>query len=39
VWESKADANQYFAKFVAPNLPPGIHPKRSVEELHSLLTR
>jgi quinol monooxygenase YgiN len=39
VWNSKAEANQYFAKNVAPDLPPGIHPKRSVQELHSLLTR
>jgi hypothetical protein len=37
--ESVAQANQYFAKNVAPNLPPGIHPKRSVQELHNLLTR
>jgi hypothetical protein len=39
MWESKAEANQYFAKNVAPNLPPGIHPKRTVQELHSLLMR
>ena len=39
VWDSKAQANQYFAKNVAPNLQPGIHPKRSVQELHSLLAR
>jgi hypothetical protein len=38
VWASKADANQFFAKNVAPNLPPGIHPKRSVQELHSFVT-
>jgi hypothetical protein len=38
VWNSKAEANQFFAKNVAPNLPPGIHPKRSVQELQSLLT-
>ena len=37
VWNSKAEANEFFAKAVAPNLPPGIHPKRSVQELHSLL--
>ena len=37
VWESKADADQFFAKNVAPNLPPGIRPKRSVQELHSLV--
>ena len=29
---------QMFAKDVAPNLPPGVHPKRSVHELHDLLT-
>ena len=38
VWDSKAEANQFYAKNVAPNLPPGIHPKRSVQELHSFLT-
>jgi hypothetical protein len=38
VWASKAEANQFFAKNVAPNLPPGIHPKRSVQELHSFVT-
>ena len=37
VWESENDANQFFAKHVAPNLPPGIRPKRSVQELHSLV--
>jgi len=38
VWQSKDAANRFFAKDVAPNLPPGVHPKRSVHELHSLLT-
>ena len=38
VWESKEDANRFFAKHVAANLPPGIRPKRSVQELHSLVT-
>jgi hypothetical protein len=38
VWDSKAQANQFFAKNVVPNLPPGIHPKRTLHELHSLLT-
>lgn len=37
VWQSKDAANRFFAKNVAPNLPPGVHPKRSVQELHSLL--
>lgn len=38
VWQSKAEANQWFAQYVAPNLPPGIRPKRSFQELHLLLT-
>ena len=37
VWRSKAEANQFFAREVAPNLPPGVRPKRSVHEAHSLL--
>jgi hypothetical protein len=37
VWETKEAANQFFAKHVAPNLPPGIRPKRTVQELHSLV--
>lgn len=38
VWESKEDANRFFAQHIAPNLPPGIRPKRSVQELHSFVT-
>jgi hypothetical protein len=38
VWETKAQADKFFAWFVAPNLPPGVRPKRSVVELHSLVT-
>ncbi len=37
LWESKDAANQFFAKHIAPNLPPGIRPKRTVQELHSLV--
>ncbi len=37
VWESADDANQFFAKNVHPNLPPGIKPKRSLKELHNLI--
>jgi len=37
IWETPADANQFFAEFVAPNLPPGIRPKRTTQELHSLV--
>jgi quinol monooxygenase YgiN len=38
VWRSKAEANQFFARQVVPQLPPGVHPKRTVHELHSLVT-
>lgn len=38
VWRSKAEANQFFAKHVAPHLPPGVHPKRSMHEAYSLVT-
>jgi hypothetical protein len=38
VWQSKAEATQWFAKNVAPNLPPNVRPKRTFYELHSLLT-
>jgi hypothetical protein len=37
VWESSEAAAQYFAKYIAPNLPPGIKPKRTVHELHSIV--
>jgi hypothetical protein len=37
VWQSKAEANRFFATEVAPNLPPGVRPKRSVHEAHSLV--
>lgn len=38
VWRSKAEADQWFAANVVPNLPKGIHPKRSYQELHSVVT-
>jgi len=38
VWQSKEDANRFFAKHVAPHLPPGVHPKRSIHEANSLVT-
>jgi hypothetical protein len=37
VWETKAQADQFFATFVAPHLPPGIRPKRSVQPLHNVV--
>ena len=38
VWESKEEADKWFGKYVVPNIPKGIHPKRSYQELHSLVT-
>lgn len=38
VWESKKQADVWFGKNVVPNLPPGIHPKRSYSELHTVVT-
>lgn len=37
IWESVKDASDFFAKYVDPNLPPGIKPKRRFMELHSLI--
>jgi hypothetical protein len=37
VWESKAQSDQFFAKFVAPNLPLGIRPKRTAQLLHNVV--
>lgn len=38
IWQSKKEADQWFAKNVVPNLPPGIHPKRVYQELHATIT-
>jgi hypothetical protein len=38
VWESCKDANDCFATAVHPNLSPGIKPRRTLQELHSLIT-
>jgi hypothetical protein len=37
IWETGEDAANFFATYVQPNLPPGIKPKRTVLELHSLI--
>jgi hypothetical protein len=36
VWESH-EASQFFAKYVHPNLPPGVKPKRTIQSLHGLV--
>jgi hypothetical protein len=38
VWQSKAEADQWFARQVAPHLPPGVRPKRTLFETYSLVT-
>lgn len=38
VWNSKEESDRFFAQYVAPNLPKGIVPKRSYQELHSVVT-
>jgi hypothetical protein len=37
VWESQEQATQFFAKHIHPNLPPGVTPKRTMLELHTLI--
>jgi hypothetical protein len=37
IWESQEDATEFFAKYIHPNLPEGIKPKRTLLELHSLV--
>jgi heme-degrading monooxygenase HmoA len=39
VWESARDAAEWFAKYVRPNLPADIQPKRDTHELHTLILR
>ena len=38
VWNSKKESDEFFAKMVAPNLPKGIIPKRSYQEVHSVIS-
>lgn len=37
IWETQEDATQFFAKYIHPNLPEGIKPRRTLLELHSLV--
>jgi hypothetical protein len=37
IWQTKEDSDRFFAKHVAPNLPPGIRPKRRSQPLNSLV--
>ena len=35
IWESRQAATEFFAKYVHPNLPPGVKPHRVLHDLHS----
>ena len=37
VWESQDQATEFYAKYIHPNLPEGVRPKRTIVELHSLI--
>ena len=39
VWESQPEATEFFAKYIHPNLPTGVTPKRTYLELHNLTVR
>jgi hypothetical protein len=37
IWETQEDATAFFAKYIHPNLPPGVTPKRTYLDLYSLM--
>lgn len=37
IWDSQADATAFFAKYVHPNIPSGVRPRRALVELHALV--
>jgi len=37
VWRSKGQADRFSAEQIAPHLPPGVRPKRTVHEAHSVV--
>jgi hypothetical protein len=39
VWETQQEATTFFATHIHPNLPPGVTPKRTYLELHSLMVQ
>ena len=39
LWDGKRQADAFFVEQVVPRLPRGIHPKRSVLDLHSVVLR
>jgi len=39
IWDTQQDATMFFAKYIHPNLPPGVTPQRTYLELHSLVVQ
>jgi hypothetical protein len=39
IWETQGQASDFFAKYIHPNLPPDIKPKRTYLELHTLVVQ
>lgn len=39
IWASKVESDRFFAQQVRPNLPPGVHPKRKIQELARMFER
>ena len=37
VWHSKKEADDWFGMNVVPNLPAGIHPKRTYQDIQSII--
>jgi hypothetical protein len=37
IWETQEQATEFFAKYIHPNIPPGVKPRRTFLELHSLI--
>lgn len=38
VWESAEEAAAFYARFIHPNLPPGLKPKRTFQPLQTLVS-
>lgn len=39
IWDTQQAATAFFAKYIHPNLPPGVTPQRTYLELHSLVVQ
>jgi hypothetical protein len=37
IWETQEDATDFFARFIRPNLPSNVVPRRTYLELHTLM--